>query len=174
MAIHHTAHIAAVALVLFVVLDRAYMAFVAKKYNPATWRKAALALAAVGALWLALRRDTWLPFLGEAALPPSTLLVASPTFADASLVVKAPPRAIRCVYWTAANAADTVAPDPRSAYGKFENGGVAMVIDGQASLRFRKPGAYRVWGRTKAPHVHYRFVFDDGMAGPIVTTTTAA
>lgn len=164
----------ALALVLFVVFDRAYMAFWAKKYNPSSWRKIVLVLATAAALWIAVKRDSWLPFLGEAVLPPSTLLVSSPTFADRALVVKAPAGATRCVYWAASNKAGTVAEGPEQAYGQFGNAGTAMVIDGVASLKYRRPGSYKLRGGVKGPHVHYRFVFPDGMMGPVKTTDVTA
>lgn len=161
--------VSAIALVLFVVLDRSYVAFWAKKWNPAPWRKIVLATALIGALWLASRRDTWLPFLGEAVIPPSVLLVSSPDYADTSAVVVAPAGATRVIYWAASTSANTVSPDPKTAYGKFENSGVAQVVDGKATLRFRKPGTYRVRWRTLRPHVHYRFVFPTGISGDIKT-----
>ena len=167
-------HILGLSLVLFVVLDRAYMAFVAKKYSPATWRKVVLILATIAALWFAFRRDSWLPFLGESVLPPSTLLVSSPTYADKALVVKAPAGATRCVYWAAENKAGTVAEGPEIAYGRFGNAGTAAVIDGVASLKYRTPGSYKLRGGVKPPHVHYRFVFDEGMMGPVKTTEVTA
>lgn len=174
---HHNeayVHMVALALVLFVVLDRAYMAFWAKKYSPATWRKVVLALATVAALWFAFRRDAWLPFLGEAVLPPSTLLVSSPTYADRALVVKTPPGATRVVYWAASNKSGTVAEGPEQAYGDFGNAGTAMVIDGVASLKYRIPGSYKLRGSVKGPHVHWRVVFPDGMMGRVHTTAVTA
>jgi hypothetical protein len=164
----------ALALVLFVVFDRAYMAFWAKKYNPSSWRKIVLVLATAAALWFLFRRDAWLPFLGEAVLPPSTLLVSSPTFADKALVVNAPAGATRVVYWAAENKTGTVVESPEAAYGQFGNAGTALVIDGVASLKYRKPGSYKLRFGVKGPHVHYRFVFQDGMMGPVRTTEVTA
>jgi hypothetical protein len=168
------AHMLALALVLFVVLDRSYMAFWAHKYNPSRWRKIVLILATIAALWFLFRRDAWLPFLGESVLPPSTLLVSSPTFADSALVVKAPAGATRVVYWAASNKTGTVAEGPEIAYGKFENAGTAMVVDGVASLKYRKPGSYKLRGGVKGPHVHYKFVDESGMSGPVKTTEVTA
>jgi hypothetical protein len=161
--------IAAIALLVFVALDRAYVAFWAKRWNPPTWRKIVLVAATVGALWLVFRRDTWLPFLGETVVPPPTFLVSSPDYSDTSAVVSAPPGSTRVVYWAASSQANTLSPDPETAYGKFENSGVAQVVDGKATLKFRKPGSYRVRWKTMAPHVHYRFVFPNGISSEVKT-----
>ena len=163
-------HIAAVVSVIFVVLDRAYMAFVAKRINPTKWKKVVLAIAAVSALWLAFKRDTYLPFLGEAAIPHTAFLVSSPDYADSTASVVVDPRASRVVYWSASNPVGSVAASPREAYGKFDNVGTAMVVDGKATLRFRKSGSYKTpLGRVMGPHVHYRSIFPDGMSGEVRT-----
>ena len=138
------------------------------------FRKVVLVLATIAALWFMFRRDSWLPFLGESVLPPSTLLVSSPTFADSALVVKAPAGATRCVYWAAENKTGTVAESPELAYGKFGNAGTAAVIDGVASLKYRKPGSYKLRGGVKGPHIHYRFVDERGMMAPVKTTEVTA
>jgi hypothetical protein len=160
---------AAMALLIFVTLDRSYMVFWAKRWNPPTWRKVVLVAATLGALWLAFRRDTWLPFLGETVVPPSAFLVSSPDYADVSAVVAVPPGAVRVVYWAALTPANTVSPSPKIAYGNFENAGVAQVVDGKATLRFRTPGSYRARWKTLGPHVHYRFLYPNGIASDVKT-----
>ena len=163
-------HIAAVISILFVVLDRAYMAFVARRINPAKWKKGVLALAAVSALWLAFKRDTYLPFLGETAIPHTAFLVSSPDYADSTATVVVDPGATRVVYWSTSNPVGSVVGSPREAYGKFENVGTSMVVEGKATLRFRKSGSYKTpLGRVMGPHVHYRSIFPDGMAGAVKT-----
>ena len=163
-------HIAAMLSILFVVFDRAYMAFISQKISPTRWRTWVLVVATVGALWIAFRKSTYLPFLGEAAIPHTTFLVSSPDYADSSATVVVDPRATRVVYWSASNAPGSVAATPKDAYGKFENVGTAMVVEGKATLRFRKSGSYKTpMGRVIGPHVHYRTLFPDGMAGDVKT-----
>lgn len=160
----------AMVLVLGVVLDRAYMAFIAKRYSPVGVRKWALIAAAVAAIWLAIRKDSYLPFLGETFLPPSALLVASPDYADTSVVVAVDPRAARVVYWAPNNQPGTTASSPQEAYGKFENAGAAVVVDGKATLRVRTPGSYKTpVGKLMRPHVHYRIIKSDGFASDVKT-----
>lgn len=157
------ARVAATVAVLLVVLDRAWLAFVSKRIHPARWRRWLLVVAAAGALWLALRRDTYLPFLGQATLPYTTLLVSAPTGADATVTVSVDASAVRVAYWAPSVASGSVAASPAAAYGKFDNAGVAIVVNGKATLHFRAPGAYKSpLGLTVAPHVHYRAVYRDG------------
>jgi hypothetical protein len=124
------------------------------------------------AVALALRRDTWLPFLGETVLPPS--LFREP-FGPRLDTVDVPirgvsPGASLVVYW-ASESED--ATDPIGAYGSFANAGIAKTSDGGiATLRLRCPGRYSVPGGSRPHrHAHYREVFDDGVLGPVKTAT---
>ncbi len=126
-------------------------------------------LAGVAAAVLALRRETWLPFLGETVLPPGVFRKTfGPTRDTTDVDVLASPGAIRVAYW-ASESADS--SDPRSAYGDYKNSGVAGVsADGSATLRLRCPGLYRVRGGYRpSRHAHYREVFANGTLGPVKT-----
>lgn len=149
-----------------VVADRSYAAFVSKASGPVGWRRMLLAAAAAGVLWLGWRRDTYLPFLGQAAVPAGALLVSTPQRADSSVVVSVSPEATHVVFWAAEQSA-AVQPSPRAAYGSMTNAGCVAAVDGFATLRFRTPAPYRVWGRTVSPHVHFREVFPNGMLGRV-------
>ena len=98
-------------------------------------------------------------FLGETFFP-STLTVAerSADSADAAVNVSTTPFA-KVAFWAAQPpiSAVSVYPDANSAYGNFENAGLAIAdASGNAVLRFRRPGPYMVLGRREEPHVHYR------------------
>ena len=151
-----------------VVADRAYAAFIKKTSGPAGWRRWLLMAAAAGVLWLGWRRDTYLPFLGPAAVPTGALLVSTPDRADTTAVVSVNPGASHVVFWAAEQSA-AVQPSPRAAYGKLTNAGCVAAVGGQATLRFRRPAPYRVWGRTLPAHAHYREVLPNGMLGAVKT-----
>lgn len=123
---------------------------------------------AAAAVVLALRRETWLPFLGETVLPPSLFRKPfGPTRDTTDVVINVSPGASRVAYW-ASETAD--ATDPRGAYGSYGNAGVAETFGGTATLRLRCPGRYSVRGGYRpVRHAHYREVFGDGTLGPVKT-----
>ena len=153
-----------------VVADRGYAAFVKKTSGPVGWRKWLLAVAFAGVLWLGWRQETYLPFLGPAAVPTGALLVSTPDRADASVIVSVSPKASHVVFWGAESSA-AVQPNPRAAYGNLTNAGCVAAVSGAATLRFRTPARYRVgvWGRTLPRHVHFREVLAGGMLGRVQT-----
>ena len=98
-------------------------------------------------------------FLAETFFP-STLTVGERAVESANAAVKISTTPFaKVAYWAAqpAVSAGSVYPDANTAYGKYENAGVAIAdANGNAVLRFRRPGAYIVRGRKLEPHIHYR------------------
>ena len=131
------------------------------------WGRVGALLVLMSAVGLMMSRDTFLPFLGFAALPPAALLTERvPDAADGS----------RVIYWGAGaeTAPGAVFADPWSAYADFANTGVAAVRDGLAKVRFVCPSQYKVGGRfvarTLDRHLHYRVCCaKTGMIGPVQT-----
>lgn len=126
----------------------------------------------VAGLVLLLQRDTFLPFLGRMALPPTVLKDAvypphSNSEVDLSFNV---PDGTKVVYW-GAKPSNTVVPNPWDAYGDFTNAGVAIVVGGRATLRFACPSKYQVgsFRRTLNRHIHYRICDERGMIGSVQT-----
>ena len=140
--------------------------------------RAILAVVIIAFVYLATRRDTYLPFLGPAALPPSVMPITAPISANApgalTLSLDADPTADKVVWWAAnpAELKDGIGAHPREAYNGFKNAGVAAVVDGKASITLLCPQRYRVpMSSDPLPkHVHYREVFDNGMLGAVKTT----
>ena len=132
-------------------------------------------LAVVALAYLVMDRTVFMPFLGEAALPPSVLKVSTPTEATIDVRVKAPRRATHVVYWASEPTAD-VFGSPQEAYNNFDNAGVVPVVDGTAVLALQCPGNYVVPMRRGSPlpkHVHYRAVYKEGILGRVQTQTIA-
>jgi hypothetical protein len=134
-----------------------------------SWVGVLMTLALVSTLVLALRRDTYLPFLGKAAMPLGMLQPSFPAMANAKISVNAP-GATHVIYW----AAERDAPDPYTAYAETSNGGLAAVVGGRATLKFKTPGQYSVgsvvFRRTLPRHVHWRAVYPNGMVSRVETT----
>lgn len=103
---------------------------------------------------LAMRRNTWLPFLGETVLPSSAVLL-KPLEGKDSITIKVSPNT-KVVYWT--TKPNTELPDVVTAYGDFSQSGVVMSDEkGIATLTFNKGSGYIVpSGKIIKPHIHYR------------------
>lgn len=126
-------------------------------------------LVALSALVLALRRDTWLPFLGCTAIPSSLLpLKSPPNNANITVKVQVRPKS-KVVYWAAYG--NDSNQDVSVAYNDFSNSGVVMSdSDGNAILSIIEGGGYHVPFRTISRHIHYRVFSSLGnMLGPVRT-----
>lgn len=155
---------------IFAAVVVAAVAVYAKSFDlrKSSWAGILITLALASTLVLALRRDTYLPFLGKAAMPLGMLQTSFPAMADAKIAVRAP-GATHVIYW----AAERDAPDPYTAYAETSNGGLAAVIGGRATLKFKTPGQYSV-GRVLPRHVHWRAVYPNGMVSRVETTDVSA
>ena len=127
------------------------------------------------AVFLAMKKETFLPFLGLAVLP--SPLIANekiPTGANLSYTIdmKDYPNDTLVVYW-AANKTDTVIEDPYEAYKNYNNVGVSKVKDGKTEVRIFCPDRYKVkkvFTQLLERHFHYRIVFKDtGFLSPVMT-----
>jgi hypothetical protein len=131
-------------------------------------------LVIVAALYVGLRRDTYLPFLGETVIPCSVLQERTPEHADTSVSVSGLEPGAKVLFWAAEPKTANLATinDWRKAYLDFANAGVTRVDEaGHVTLRVRKPQDYTVplKGRLEA-HVHWRVCQDGGMMGPVQIT----
>lgn len=134
----------------------------------------AAVVALLSSLALFFQRDTYLPFLGRTALPPSVFQTTfSPVDSnvETDIVVDAPDNS-KILYWGAApeDGSNKVVSNPMKAYGTYENTGISIVRRGVAKIRFFCPVKYEVpWGKTLRRHIHYRIIDGSGMIGPVRT-----
>jgi hypothetical protein len=125
----------------------------------------------IATIWLLLKRDTYLPFLGEIALPSSLIKdIFSPenSNVEVNIPIKAP-NGTKILYWGALPS-DKTQLNPFMAYGNYSNAGVAYVDNGNALIRFNCPSKYNVpFGHTLNRHIHYRITLSNGMMSPVKT-----
>lgn len=126
-------------------------------------------------IMLAIKKETFLPFLGTAYVPNTLLSVPKyPYGANISynIDMKDYAEGTSVIYW-AASKTDKIIEDPYEAYKKFENVGVTTVKDGVAEVRIFCPDKYKVkklFTKTLEKHFHYRIVFKEtGFLSPVMT-----
>ncbi len=126
-------------------------------------------IAACG-VYLLLNRNTYLPFLGEAAFP-VPLENKEPVQKGEQLsaeLTDLPPNK-KVIYW-ASNPSSSTYNNPVDAYGNFENQGVATSDkDGKATIIFNNPGKYKANGSVLPLHVHYRYWTEYGLTSDVKT-----
>jgi hypothetical protein len=137
------------------------------------------AFVGVATLWVALQRQTYLPFLGECALPPTAIVpkTAPPTEAAGAKVVSVQikaPGAQKLAWWAAepqakGSNAKAAMLRPKEAYNKFGNSGVVDVVNGAATIQLVCPQRYRVRTGVLRKHVHYREVYGNGLLSEVRT-----
>lgn len=127
-------------------------------------------LVGISALALMFHRDTYLPFLGQTALPCSVLTDKVPSDATISIKVQVKPDS-KVVYWAAEHNKDmTIAPNPWEAYQKYENAGIITADNqGTAILKVRDPSRYTVLTGTLDKHIHYRYCKSNGLVSRVFT-----
>jgi hypothetical protein len=151
------------------------------------WVLVVAACALAAALFLVVRRNTYLPFLGEAAFPTGVLLVdREDGGGDGDKDMKDRPMRVTVqvpgvedgmlvVYWASKIAEDeaavaAAAAGPREAYASSNNAGVARARGGKAVLALGCPTEYVVRGSAMTRHVHYRVQVErGGLFGPVRT-----
>jgi hypothetical protein len=132
-------------------------------------------IAGIGALYLCVRRDYYLPFLGKMVYPCGSLSEKTPLKADTSVRIITRPNA-NIVYWASESSdnADVIHDNPWLAYDLYANTGVVRSdVNGVAVLKFRRPSSYKTPGfmkRVLPAHVHYRVCDENGgMVGRVET-----
>ena len=137
------------------------------KYTSGYVSKFIYILVALGALYLMFNRNTYLPFLGEAAFPCGLLKPSKPENANELVKIYTYPNA-KIVYWAAEPG--TSDRDYKQAYSLYKNSGVTISdSNGIAKLYIRKPSGYNVPGKSLKSHVHYRVCIRDSMLGRVET-----
>jgi uncharacterized membrane protein YuzA (DUF378 family) len=125
---------------------------------------------ALAALRLAMKKTTWLPFLGYSAFPSKTFVPnKEPKKGNTVVEVKVRPNT-RVAYW--ASSPKNYVPQVEEAYGDFSNSGVVTSNNiGVAKLVIEAGTSYIVpSGREINRHIHYRELdLPWGMMGDIKT-----
>jgi uncharacterized membrane protein YuzA (DUF378 family) len=117
---------------------------------------------------LAVRRNTYLPFLGEAVIP-KPITDSTPDGSTTTKKISGLPSKVKVLYWAAKQSKDVIG-NPKDAYDNYTNQGVTTTDkDGNATLSVRKPASYDVNKMHLAPHIHYRYWTTNGMASPVYT-----
>ena len=134
------------------------------------WTALITTSALAGSLYLGFDRNTWLPFLGEGIVPYTLLRKGTPSDATIGVKVTTDTNAVMCMYW-ASSSKSAVTDDPWTAYAGFANAGVVEVENGTALLLLDCPGQYKVPRKSKPlpKHVHYRWIYENGMASDVQT-----
>lgn len=124
----------------------------------------------VVSIMILVKRDTFLPFLGEMAFPKSLLKPTTPKDSNGSVKVRLQvPNGTPVVYW-ASESSSTTFEDPWKAYQDYENAGVTLVQGGLAEFKFRYPASYYVpSGFLIKQHVHFRVMQSNGMLSNVKT-----
>lgn len=137
-------------------------------------------LVGLAALYLALKRDTYLTFLGWTVFPANLLKVSKPTNSNVKLDVDVKPGAIKVLYWASnpKSSSDVISDKLANAqtyikaYENTENVGVVEVLNGKATLHFLCPSKYTVGTilkRELEKHVHYRMVYPNNWLSDVYT-----
>lgn len=112
---------------------------------------------------------TFLPFLDKTVLPPSVLLLSEQANTNVNVEINGGD-AIKVVYWAASPDQGKIIEDPFKAYDKYENIGIAAVVNGKALLKLKCPTAYKVKKHRVLPkHLHYRLIYENGVLSEIKT-----
>lgn len=119
---------------------------------------------------IGLQRNTYLPFLGPMALPPSLLKdELKPEGAQEVFKVQMnEPDGTKILYWASQKSEKTF-EDPWTAYGEYPNAGISVVKEGEVLFTVNCPASYKVPSKTLNPHIHYRIVYPKGILGEIKT-----
>jgi len=133
-----------------------------------------IAILVIGySVYLAVNRNTYLPFLGPTVLPMS-LLKESSSYGGSKKELRVPvdidaPENTIVMYW-ASMPNESIIQSPYEAYSKFENAGVTTVNNKKAFFEVDCPSSYKIpSSRVLSPHIHYRIVYPNGIAGSVRT-----
>jgi uncharacterized membrane protein YuzA (DUF378 family) len=140
--------------------------------------KIILGVIGVSAVYVAMQRKTFLPFLDECVMPIFNYLGDTTTAKLTEegsrldynkLIIKIPDgeTGTKIVYW-AASPNDKLQDNPENAYADFNNSGISDIVNGIAILAVKCPAEYKVPVAGRLPkHIHFRVVDKDGMLSRI-------
>lgn len=162
-------HMLSIALVLFFAVYRAFYIILNDKTS--TPLKVFAVIILICVFYLSVNYTTFLPFLGETAIPLSAFKDLTPKKKEdiAFKVDISAPDNTRVIYW-ASKSSPIVFSNPRDAYEQSPNVGVAEVRNNVATFYTTCPSSYNVpMGVLLKPHIHYRVVKPNGLLGAVKT-----
>lgn len=139
-----------------------------------------LGVIGLSAIYVAIQKKTFLPFLDESVLPvfnyleDTTKAKLTPTGSNEGfnkVIIKIPEgeTGTKIVYWAAAPN-DNIQENPEKAYADFNNSGISDIENGVAIIAVKCPAEYKVPFAGKLPkHIHFRIVDKDGMLSRVYT-----
>ena len=121
----------------------------------------------IAGISLAIRKDTWLPFLGWTVFPSSLLEIKNPENFNTKINILTKPNS-KIIYW-AATGKNHPNQDVYTAYGNLKNSGVTVSDDkGNAELHILEGDGYIVpSGQKISKHIHYRVVESNTILGDV-------
>lgn len=107
------------------------------------------------AIYISIKRETWLPFLGETILPSIFIPLKIPTNYNKTITIKTEPNS-KIIYW--ASLPHTEIPDVSIAYEDYSNSGCVLSNNlGEANLYIMEGSSYTVpFNKEINKHIHYR------------------
>jgi hypothetical protein len=168
--------IAIIVVIVFCIYTSLLFLFCSNKYtlndNTILFNRILAILILFVVTYLAVHRDTFLPFLGETVFP-FTLVKAGNHFSHGNVsktIHVDAPNGTKVVYW-AAKPDNKVDANPKIAYDDYSNSGVTLVQNGEAKLTINCPAQYKVppFNETLEKHVHYRIIYTNGMISEVHT-----
>ena len=162
-------HMLTISLVLFFAVYRSFYIILNDKTSAPLKVFAVIILICV--FYLSVNYTTFLPFLGQTAIPLAAFKDLTPKKKDDIVftVDIVAPDSTRVIYWASKSSQD-VFLNPKDAYEQSPNVGVAEVRNNVATFYTTCPSAYNVpMGAVIKPHIHYRVVKSNGLLGAVKT-----
>ena len=119
-------------------------------------------------LLVVFQRKTYLPFLGETVFPSMKNNTFPQKYYHFQHTI--PQSNTSVVYWASTNNKWGKGAN-ETPYGNYDNSGI-VTSDERGNVLFSLhtlPQSYKVFGRTKAPHIHYRYLVKPGIWSDVYT-----
>lgn len=152
-----------------VILSTMYISLEKLTKNIPPLPKMVYIITGLSALYLAINRNVYLPFLGETVYPCDNMNEIIPKNAKLTATINILPKK-KIIYW-ASEPSDNIVTNPWDAYGNYSNYGITTSNEqGKAIIHVRDPSSYKVpSGKILKPHIHYRYCQEPGVLSEIKT-----
>jgi hypothetical protein len=156
-----------IAMVLILVFTVFYGLLIIISPNVYMAIKLASIIVLIAAIYIGANRNTYLPFLGYTAVPPSVFqheMIPSGYNVSYVLSLDGVEDGTYVLYWGALSSnkcKEVIRKNPIEAYGDYSNTGIVATKNGKATLYFNCPDKYQVGStvqKTLERHIHYRLI----------------